>query len=191
MRPSIITAILTICLFMPTIAHAGFGTGIGITFPASSSRTKAPGNTYAALQFEQITEELTLQERHGRLLMELKVSNNSDAPYTISHRNGQVYDFLITDKNGKKIWQWSDDMAFTQALCTTTIAPHSFEIYKAELDSKDYRKIKDDAVLATAYILNTPCKLSAKLPTTTSSNSTPVLIHGGVILGNRAIAENH
>ena len=60
-------------------------------------------NTYAALQFEQITEELTLQERHGRLLMELKVSNNGDAPYTISHRDGQVYDFLITDKNGKKI----------------------------------------------------------------------------------------
>lgn len=190
MRQILIPIILASCLLAPTIAHASFGTGIGITFPASGSSTKTPINTYAALQFEQITEELTLQERHGRLLMELKVSNNGDAPYTISHRNGQVYDFLITDKNGKKIWQWSDGMAFTQALCTTTIAPHSFEVYKAELNSKDYRKIKDDAILATAFLLDTPCKLSAKLPTTIASNSTPVLIHGGVIFGNRAVADD-
>ena len=190
MRQILIPIILASCLLTPTVAHAGFGTGIGITFPASGSSTKTPINTYAALQFEQITEELTLQERHGRLLMELKVSNNGDAPYTISHRDGQVYDFLITDKNGKKIWQWSDGMAFTQALCTTTIAPHSFEVYKAELNSKDYRKIKDDAILVTAYILDTPCKLSAKLPTTIASNSTPVLIHGGVIFGNRAVADD-
>ena len=103
MRQILIPIILASCLLAPTVAHAGFGTGIGITFPASGSSTKTPINTYAALQFEQITEELTLQERHGRLLMELKVSNNGDAPYTISHRDGQVYDFLITDKNGKKI----------------------------------------------------------------------------------------
>ena len=81
-------------------------------------------------------------------------------------------------------------MAFTQALCTTTIAPHSFEVYKAELDGKNYRKIKDDAVLATAYILDTPCKLSAKLPTAIASNSTPVLIHGGVIFGNGPLADD-
>ena len=86
----------------PSMASAGFGTGIGITFPASGSSTKTIGNTYAALQLEQLTEELTLQERHGRLLLELKVSNNGDTPYTINHRNGQIYDFLITDKNGKK-----------------------------------------------------------------------------------------
>lgn len=174
----------------PSMASAGFGTGIGITFPASGSSTKTIGNTYAALQLEQLTEELTLQERHGRLLLELKVSNNGDTPYTINHRNGQIYDFLITDKNGKKMWQWSDGMVFTQALCTTTIAPHSFEVYKAELDSKDYRKIKDDAVLVTTYILDTPCKLSAKLPTIIASNSTPVLIHGGVIFGNGPLADD-
>ena len=190
MRQLLISIILASSLLVPTIANASFGTGIGITFPASRSATRTISNTYAALQFEQITEELTLQERHGRLLIELKVSNNGDAPYTVSHRNGQIYDFLITDKNGKKIWQWSEDMAFTQALCTTTIAPHSFEVYKAELDSKNYRKIKDDAVLATAYILDTPCKLSAKLPTAIASNSTPVLIHGGVIFGNGPLADD-
>ena len=102
MHKLLIPTIFAICLFASTVAHASFGTGIGITFPASGSSTKAPSQTYAALHFEQLTEELTLQERHGRLLMELKTSNNSDTPYSISHRNGQIYDFLITDKNGKK-----------------------------------------------------------------------------------------
>lgn len=180
--------IIAICLFAPTVSHASFGTGIGITFPVSDSSTKVPRQTYAAVHIEQLTEELTLQERHGRLLMELKTSNNGETTYTINHHNGQIYDFLITDKNGKKIWQYSEDIAFTQELCTTTIAPHSFEVYTAELDSKEYRKIKDDAVLVTAYILDTPCKLSAKLPTTIASNSTPVFIHGGVIFGNGPFA---
>lgn len=190
MSQKLLPLLCALFIACPTIANASFGTGIGITFPASSSSSKTINNTYAALHFEQLTEELTLQERHGRLLIELKISNNGDTPYTVNHRNGQVYDFLITDKNGKKIWQWSDGMAFTQALCTTTIAPHSFEIYTAELDSKAYRKIKDDAVLATAYILDTPCKLSAKLPTTIATNSTPVLIHGGVIFGNGRLADD-
>jgi hypothetical protein len=184
MRKTWIPLLLAACLFSPTTTYAGFGTGIGISFPASGSSTVSSGNTYAALQYEALTEELSLSEKSGRLLLELKVSNNGDTPYTASHRTGQIYDFIITDKNGKKIWQWSDGMAFTQALSTTTIAPHSFEVYTAELDSKAYRKIKDNAVLATAYILDTPCRLSAKLPTRTASKSTPVMIHGGVIFGN-------
>ena len=102
MRKTWIPLLLAVCLFSPATTYAGFGTGIGISFPASGSSTVSSGNTYAALQFKQITEELTLQERHGHLLMELKVSNNSDVPYNINHRSGQVYDFLITDKNGKK-----------------------------------------------------------------------------------------
>ena len=183
----LLTLVVAITICIPSIANAGFGTGIGITFPVSGSGSSVPSTNcnYAAIQFDNIIQELTVEKRNGTLFMELKVTNSGDLPYSVSHRNGQVYDFIITDKNGEKLWQWSDGMAFTQALCTTTIAPHSFEVYKAELDSKDYRKIKDDAVLVTAYVLDTPCKLSAKLPTIIASNSTPVLIHGGVIFGSR------
>ena len=168
-------------LAMPLPVSAGFGTGIGITFPASGSSGSRITNTYAALEFEALTQELTVEEKHGRLVLELKVTNNGEVPYTIDHRNGQQYDFLIADKHGKKIWQWSEGMAFTQALCTTTIAPHQFEVYTAELDSKAYRNIKDQAVIVTAWLLNTPCRLSTKVPTHTAASSTPVLIHGGVI----------
>jgi len=75
-------------------------------------------------------------------------------------------------------------MAFTEALTTVVISPHSATVYEAELDSKTYRGIKEKAVLATAYLLNSPCKLSTKLPTRIATHSTPILIHGGVIVGN-------
>ena len=51
--------IFAICLFAPTVSYASFGTGIGITFPVSDSSTKVPRQTYAAVHFEQLTEELT------------------------------------------------------------------------------------------------------------------------------------
>lgn len=186
-----IILLLSIFMLVPCLASASFGTGIGITFPASGSSSSAGStNTYAAVTFDNISEELTLEEKHGRLVIELKISNTGDAPYTINHRTGQKYDFLITDKNGLKLWQWSDNMAFTQALTTVTIKPHEFAVYQAELDSKDYRKIKDKAVLLTAYALDTPCKLSAKLPTRIAASSTPVMIHGGVIFGNGRLADD-
>ena len=75
-------------------------------------------------------------------------------------------------------------MAFTQALTSSTIAAHSSEIYTAELDAKAYRKIKDDAVLVTAWLTDTPYTLATKLPSHTAAASTPVVIHGGIILGN-------
>lgn len=164
---------------------AGIGTGIGISIPTSgSSKSASPGKTYAAFRADKLTEELTVEDRRGRLLLEFKVTNVGDAPYTISHRNGQVYDFAILDKNGKALYRYSNGMAFTQALTSTTIAPHQSVVYQAELDRKAYRKLKDDAVLVTAWLTDTPYVLSTNLPTRSTAGSSPATIHGGIILGN-------
>ena len=128
--------------------------------------------SYAAFSFDKIVEELTVEEKHGRLVMELKVTNDGDSDYSIAHRDGQVYDFAILDKNGK-----------TQALTSSTVAAHKIEVYKAELDRKAYRKIKDDGVLVTAWLVDTPYKITTRMPTKVG-NSTPVTLHGGIIIGN-------
>ena len=165
-------------------ASAHIGTGIGISFPLSHSGSSTPANTYAAFRSDKIIEELTVQDRHGKLSLELKVTNSGDAAYTVPHRNGQSYDFAILDKNNKELYRWSNGMAFTQALTESTIAAHSSEVYTAELDSSTYRKIKDNAVLVTAWLTDTPYTLSTKVPTRTAASSTPAVLHGGVILGN-------
>lgn len=165
-------------------AEAGFGSGIGITFPAGGSSSSKATPTYAAFSHGQITEELTVAEKSGQLKLELKVTNNGDTAYTVDHRDGQVYDFAILDKNGQAIYKWSDGMAFTQALTSSAVAAHDVAIYTAEIDRKKYRELKDDAVLVTAWLVDTPYVLSTKLPTKVAASSTPVVIHGGIILGN-------
>ena len=182
----LLTFIMAITMCVPSIVSAGFGTGIGITFPVSGSGSSSPNNnsSYAAMQSDNIIQELVVEQRNGKLFLELKVTNSGDLPYSVSHRNGQVYDFIITDKNGEKLWQWSDNMAFTQALTSSSIGAHSFKVYKAELDSKTFNKIKENAILVTAYILDTSYKLSTKVPPRVAANKTPIFIHGGVIISN-------
>ena len=181
----IMMSILALSLIAaPLQAQASIGTGIGISFPASHTESSAPASTYAALRSGKIIEELTVQDQHGRLRLELKVTNSGDTAYTIPHHDGQLYDFAIIDKNGSQLYRWSSGMTFTQALTSSTIAAHSSEIYTAEIQSRTYRKIKDDAILVTAWLTDTPYTLSTKVPTYKSAASTPVVIHGGIVLGN-------
>ncbi|HBT78978.1 MAG TPA: hypothetical protein DEA67_02130 [Selenomonas sp.] len=168
-------------------AEARLGTGIGVTlpFPGTGSRAteSAPVESYAALtQGEQI-EELTVKERGGKLYLTLRVTNRSDAPFSIAHRTGQLYDFAVLDRNGATLWRWSDGMAFTQALTQTTIEPHKAVTYKATIERKDYRKFKDDAVLVTAWLADTPSRLSTRIPQATSSGNNGA-IFGTIIIGN-------
>ena len=86
------------------VASASFGTGIGVSFPTSGSHSSEIVPSYAAFSFDKIVEELTVEEKHGRLIMELKVTNDGDSDYSIAHRDGQVYDFAILDKNGKTLY---------------------------------------------------------------------------------------
>jgi hypothetical protein len=177
--------VLLLLLFAPSsTVSAGIGTGIGVSFPISHSGSSTPTSTYAAFRSGKIVQELTVQERHGRLMLELKVTNSGDTAYTIPHRDGQSYDFAVLDKNNKELYRWSNGMAFTQALTSSSIAAHSSEVYTAELDSRTYRKIKEDAVLVTAWLTDTPYVLSTKVPTPAAASATPVVIHGGIILGN-------
>ena len=79
----LIPTMLLALMAMPLPANAGFGTGIGVTFPISgSSSGERINNTYAALEYDVLTEELNIMEKHGRLVMEFKISNTSDKPYT-------------------------------------------------------------------------------------------------------------
>jgi hypothetical protein len=83
----LIPTMLLALMAMPLPAHAGFGTGIGVTFPISgSSSGERINNTYAALEYDVLTEELNIMEKHGRLVMEFKISNTSDKPYTIQQK---------------------------------------------------------------------------------------------------------
>lgn len=168
-------------------ASAHFGTGIGITFPAGGSSggsTYSRPESYAAVTHDSIIEELTVTEKSGRLLLEYKVTNNGDTPYTVDHRDGQVYDMAILDKNGTALWRWSDGMAFTQALTSSSVEAHKSAIYSTEIKRADYKKFKDDAVLVTAWLVDTPLKVSTRVPRAVATGSNSGAIFGTIVIGN-------
>lgn len=191
-RKRLAAALLLASLALPFLplpaAEAHLGADIGIAFPmgASSSQTagSVPTESYAAFASGSLIEELTVKERSGRLLLELKVTNSGDAPYTIEHRCGQLYDFALLDKNGQALYTWSDGMAFTQALTTSTIRAHASVIYQAEIKRADYKKIKGDAVLVTAWLTDTPDRLMARVPAQTAHTSNTGAIIGSIRIGN-------
>lgn len=181
-------ACLTACLFAPP-AEAHLGADVGILFPMGGSGQTTPrtsAESYAACADGTLIEELTVREKSGRLLLELKVTNSGDAPYTIAHRDGQEYDFSLLDRNGSALYTWSDSMAFTQALTSSTIPAHDSVVYTAEIKRVDYKKLKDDAVLAVAWLTDTPYRLMTHVPaqtTRTASGSTGAII-GSIHIGN-------
>ena len=168
-------------------ASAHVGTGIGVTFPmggSSGGTTYSRPESYAAVTEGSIIEELTVTEKSGRLLIEFKVTNNGDVPYTIDHRDGQVYDMAVLDRNGTALWRWSDGMAFTQAPTSSSIDAHKSELYTAEINRADYKKIKDDAVLVTAWLADTPTKLSTRVPEAVATSGNCGAIFGTIVIGN-------
>ena len=186
MAGTLITVACALPLIAMPSAEAHVGTGIGITLPVGGSSGSGQSNiarSYAAFGFDKVFEELTVEDRHGRLKLELKVTNNGDSDYTVPHRTGQVYDMAILDKNSKVLWRWSDSMAFTQALTSSSVPAHQNVVYTAELSSRDYRKLKDDAVLISAWLQDTPYVIMTRLPTRVAS-STPVVLQGGIIIGS-------
>ena len=171
-------------------ASADIGGEIGVYVPVGGggySRSGGPEESFASFTVDKLVHELTVQKKSGRLLMEFRVSNASDAPYTVEHRTGQEYEFLVLDKRGKVLWRWSEGMAFTQALTSSTIEAHGEVVYKAEIARKDFKKFKDDAVVVMAYLADTPYTLSAAVPETVETSSGGAAVFGAIVVGSGPI----
>ena len=183
------TAALAAALLLPVLtaptAEAGIGGGIGITFPTSRSSAGAGrADTYAGVRVGDLSQELTVMEKGGRLELKLRVRNEGDALYMVEHPTGQNYDFVLLDAKGSELWRWSDGMAFTQAFQTYTLEPGEAEELSAEIDRKTYQQIKDKAVLAVAGLTDTGIFVSAEVPSAARGKRSPAYIHGDIIFGS-------
>lgn len=169
---------------LPHAAEAGIGGGIGVTFPVSRSAGKADTVSYAAVRVDDIAQELTVEEKGGRLLLKLKVHNAGENLYMVEHPTGQNYDFALLDAKGKELWRWSDTMAFTQAFQTFALEAGASQEFSAEIDRKAYRELRDKAMLAVAGLTDTGVYLSAEVPDTRGSGRRGPWIHGDIVFGS-------
>ncbi len=191
MKKMLCGALLGCALAISTFgtASAGIGGEIGVYVPVGGGYSRPSGaeESFASFTVDKLVQELTVKKKSGRLVMEFRVANGSDAPYTVEHRTGQVYDFLVLDKRGKVLWRWSDGMAFTQALTASAVDAHGEVVYKAEIKRTDFKKFQDDAVVVMAYLTDTPYTLSAAVPETVEASSGGAAVFGAVVLGSGRI----
>lgn len=74
-----------------------------------------------AMQVGLLTGELQVMANNGLSVL-LSITNNQTYGVLIQYRSGMTADLQIMDPQGEKVWAWSDDMMFTQALRDTSIA---------------------------------------------------------------------
>ena len=164
------------------MAFAGIGTDIGVYFPVGGHR-RASESGYASFTVGTLIQELEVEEKRGRLVMKLIVSNAGEAPYTVEHPDGQEVEFIVLNKKGEALYRWSDGVAFTQAAMTSAIAPHDKAVYRVTIERSDYKKIRETAVLVTAFLKDTPYTLSAAVPES-PAESRGSAVHGAIRVGS-------
>jgi hypothetical protein len=62
---------------------------------------------------------------------ELHITNVTSEPVSLEFASSQRYDFEVADGEGVRVWRWSDDMMFAQALGTDVLAPGESRRYGA------------------------------------------------------------
>ncbi|HEX9936396.1 MAG TPA: BsuPI-related putative proteinase inhibitor [Longimicrobium sp.] len=107
MRPAL--ALAAMALFAaacrPPVANA--------PAPTSGDAAGAGGPLIVTLQTDAAADSVRFT---------LQVTNTSQQPVALQFSSGQSYDFSVSD-GGTVLWRWSEDMGFTQALRTETLAP--------------------------------------------------------------------
>jgi hypothetical protein len=82
--------------------------------------------------------------------MTVRMTNYSKTAIGSYYRSSQKYDFIVKDKNGKIIWQWSYGKMFLMALSQFMLKPGENISYSFMWDQKDNSK---KAVPAGAYTI--------------------------------------
>ena len=117
MRPTLALAMLA-----AFAAACAPGTPGGPPPPASSGASGSAGASDAAAPAQALVTTLQVEPAGDSVRFTLQVTNPGPAPLALHFRSGQSYDFVVTD-GAATVWRWSEDMMFTQALRSETLAP--------------------------------------------------------------------
>ena len=172
---------------LSTVSASGIGAEIGAAIPMGGTSTTISGDSenYAMIHCDGLLIEARAMEEKGSLSMEMKLTNERDAAFVVDHRDGQCYDFVISDAKGNVLYRWSAQMAFTQALTSSSIPAKGSVTYTAEISRRDYKKIKDKAEFIQMELTDTDYWFSLRVPKKeTSHTSSPITLHGSIEIGN-------
>jgi hypothetical protein len=93
--------------------------------PARPAAAPAPESGTPGASGALVTT-LQVQPTADSVRLTLLVTNTSTQPVTLEFATGQSYDFAISDGE-RRVWRWSEDRSFTQALRQQVLAPGQTE----------------------------------------------------------------
>lgn len=99
----------------------------------------------------------------GALVMTLTLRNDTAKDVTITHMNGQQYDFKLFNQKGDTLYWWSLGKMFTMLVGTAVINPGQSVVYTETIDKDAYAAIKAGVVSMKAYIIGTSADFTIDL----------------------------
>ena len=113
---------------------------------------------------KNLTCELKVEPEKGSCRLTLTVKNPNKKEVVLKSETSQKYDFLIKDKKGNEIWQWSAGQKFTQMVADVTIAAGGELAFTEKWDykDKDGKKVVPGKYKVQGVVAITPKPLMSK-----------------------------
>jgi hypothetical protein len=100
------------------------------TPPAAQAPAPAAGSDAGGGSAEPLVSTLSVEPTPDSVRLMLQVTNATGGPLTLEFRSGQSFDFSVSE-DGRMLWRWSQEMMFTQALRSETLAAGETRAYDA------------------------------------------------------------
>jgi hypothetical protein len=100
------------------------------TPPGAQAPAPAAGSDAGGGAAGPLVTTLSVEPAADSVRFLLQVTNATQGPLTLEFRSGQSYDFTVSDE-GRPLWRWSQEMMFTQALRSETLAAGETRAYSA------------------------------------------------------------
>ncbi|MCE9678815.1 BsuPI-related putative proteinase inhibitor [Shewanella sp. AS1] len=94
---------------------------------------------------------LTSQSDVKGLAVTLTITNPRSVGVAIQYRSGMTADLWLVDPNGKRLWAWSSEMMFTQALRDVVIGANKSVTVKFLVPAKVLAKAPRGSMLVAKY----------------------------------------
>ncbi len=80
---------------------------------------------------ELLASSLEVEVRADSVRLALHVTNTADRAMRLDFPSGQRYDFAVHTPDGRELWRWSADRAFTQAVGSEVLEAQGTVTYRA------------------------------------------------------------
>lgn len=94
-------------------------------------KPKAPDLTFT------LETDKAVYEEGEEVKIAYKVRNKGNGEAVIKFSSSQLYDIIVSNKDGDDVWHWSAGQSFSQAETTLTINPGQTETYEVQWDQND------------------------------------------------------